>query len=311
VVHTHQGKAGALGRLAAFDENVPVIVHTYHGHTFKTYFPWPLGTAILRVEREAARKSDALICQSRSQESDVAHALGDAAKGRTVLIPPAIRISSDFQRQVGRSRVRKELCLNDGEPLLLMPARLAPVKQPIVALKLAFALAERLGPLVFCVLGDGPLKGELLREIARGGERYPCRVLVCDPVSEPWDTYAAADLVFLSSRMEGTPLALLEAAACGSPVAAPDVGGVADVLQGLGTVLPTGGSIAAWADALVPVIRSGMRRKTLDPEEALAVGRRYSPEALSGQVRDLYFRLLTKKVKPRDVPNLRDPTTRG
>ena len=34
IVHTHAAKAGTLGRLAAFSCNVPVVVHTFHGHVF-------------------------------------------------------------------------------------------------------------------------------------------------------------------------------------------------------------------------------------------------------------------------------------
>ena len=38
IVHTHAAKSGALGRLAALTENVPIIVHTFHGHVFHSYF---------------------------------------------------------------------------------------------------------------------------------------------------------------------------------------------------------------------------------------------------------------------------------
>src|SRR5688572_4424190 len=37
IVHTHAAKPGALGRMAAWSLNVPVIVHTYHGHVFHSY----------------------------------------------------------------------------------------------------------------------------------------------------------------------------------------------------------------------------------------------------------------------------------
>src|SRR6266404_379022 len=38
IVHTHAAKPGAIGRMAARALKVPVIVHTYHGHVFHSYF---------------------------------------------------------------------------------------------------------------------------------------------------------------------------------------------------------------------------------------------------------------------------------
>ena len=47
VVHTHASKAGALGRYAAYKEKVPVIVHTFYGHVFHSYFG-KLKTVLIR-----------------------------------------------------------------------------------------------------------------------------------------------------------------------------------------------------------------------------------------------------------------------
>jgi len=55
LAHTHSGKAGILGRLAARRAGVPIIVHTIHGPSFGR-FQGPLANQLfLLAERRAAR----------------------------------------------------------------------------------------------------------------------------------------------------------------------------------------------------------------------------------------------------------------
>src|SRR5215218_6972409 len=72
IVHTHMAKAGAIGRLAARLTGVPVVVHTYHGHVFHSYFSSLTTTAFLTAERLLARLSDRLIAVGEEQRQEIA-----------------------------------------------------------------------------------------------------------------------------------------------------------------------------------------------------------------------------------------------
>src|SRR5690349_6638150 len=58
VVHTHMAKAGTVGRLAARICGVPLIVHTYHGHVFHSYFSPVKTRAFVTIERALGLVTD-------------------------------------------------------------------------------------------------------------------------------------------------------------------------------------------------------------------------------------------------------------
>ena len=71
IVHTHAAKSGALGRLAASSLKVPVILHTFHGHVFHSYFNSIKTKAFIRIERHLAQKSNKIIAISPLQKKEL------------------------------------------------------------------------------------------------------------------------------------------------------------------------------------------------------------------------------------------------
>jgi glycosyltransferase involved in cell wall biosynthesis len=91
------------------------------------------------------------------------------------------------------------------------------------------ALAD-LADVTLLVAGGGPDLEQLTRLAERRGVGNRVRFLGAVPHQRLPDLYAAADLLVLASSREGWANVLLEAMACGTPAAATDVWGTAEVV---------------------------------------------------------------------------------
>jgi UDP-N-acetylglucosamine:LPS N-acetylglucosamine transferase len=104
IVHTHAAKSGALGRLAAINEGVPVILHTFHGHIFHSYFN-PLKTKLfLKIERYLSRKSSKTIAISQKQFEELCYDFNIDKPEKFEIVP----LGFDLQRfYEGKEEKRK------------------------------------------------------------------------------------------------------------------------------------------------------------------------------------------------------------
>ena len=151
-------------------------------------------------------------------------------------------------------------------PRILCVARLVPVKNHELLLRACSLLKER-GREFRCVLvGDGTGRRDLetLRaELRLEGHVAMEGALTQAGVLEHWREAAIGTLTSVS---EGMPVALMEAAACGVPVVATDVGGVAELVDhGRTGFLVPSGDVAALAAALESLLA--------EPETAREMGR--------------------------------------
>jgi len=104
IVHTHAAKSGALGRLAAKHSNVPVIVHTFHGHIFHSYFNSLKTNVFIRTERYLAGLSDAIVAisdvQKKELSADFKIAAADKFRSLSIRIDEVVNESS---RKLGKT----------------------------------------------------------------------------------------------------------------------------------------------------------------------------------------------------------------
>ncbi len=229
IVHTHTAKAGFVGRLSARLAGVPVIIHTFHGHVLGGYFGRSTTRIFMVLERWAARWSTAIVTLSDRLRAELVELLHVKRADRLEVIPLGLDLGRFVTAVRGAGVFRREIGVAPEAPLVGIVGRLVPVKNHALLLAAAPRVLAALPEARFVVVGDGELRAGLERQAMRAGLGHAF-------IFTGWrrdlpDIYGDLDLTVLCSRNEGTPVSLIEALAAGCPVAATDVGGVADLLE--------------------------------------------------------------------------------
>jgi len=299
IVHTHMAKAGSLGRLAALAYNRTRgaarrarLIHTYHGHVFEGYFGSPTTRIFLLVERWLGKHTDALIAISPQVRRDLLETHGVAREEQLRLIPLGFNLDRLLAvSQKDRERARASFQVPPEAIMVTTVGRLTGIKQHTLFLEMADRLAKRSARFMFLVVGDGELRTSLESRVKELGLGSRVRFLGWRGDLE--NIYGATDIFVLTSRNEGTPVALIEAMAAGVASVSTDVGGVRDVVAGphLGSLVPFGDA-AALADAVAALADAPARRAEVGLAGRASVRERFHASRLVEDIRTLYWQLL-------------------
>lgn len=130
-----------------------------------------------------------------------------------------------------QTAARRKLGLPLAKKICLFVGNLYPVKGVSYLLQAFSKLAQQTDQVQLVLVGDGKLKAALKREAAQLGLGEMVSFMGRRPYDEIPTWLQSADLVVLSSLSEGLPSILLESMACGKPMVATHVGGIAEILQ--------------------------------------------------------------------------------
>ncbi|MEO5819962.1 MAG: glycosyltransferase, partial [Vicinamibacteraceae bacterium] len=193
-----------------------------------------------------------------------------------------------------RGELRRELGLPPDTPLVGIVARLVPVKAHEIFLQAAKAIAPVRPDIVFLVVGDGERRAEL-EGLARAAG-LASRVRFLGWRADLDRLYADLDVVVLTSKNEGSPVALIEAMAAGRAVVSTRAGGVEDVVTDgeTGVIVPIGDA-SAVARAIVDLIEDPHRAARLGAAARASVVGRFGSGRLVGDIDALYQRLLADR----------------
>lgn len=229
VVHTHSGKAGLLGRLAAHRAGVPVIIHGIHGPSFGP-FQGSLTNAVLRAaERWAGRLTTHFVVVANAMTQQYLA----AGIGRPELYT-CIRSGFDLgpYSQAGPSpALRQRLGIAPGDCVVGMVARLFKLKGHDDLLAAAPEWVRRHPNMKFLLVGDGVWRDRI--EVQARAAGVASHMVFAGLVSP--DQIASymgiMDLLVHLSRREGLPRAVAQALAAARPVVVYDCDGAGEVCR--------------------------------------------------------------------------------
>ncbi len=227
LVHTHSGKAGILGRLAARRAGVPVILHHIHGPSFGS-FQGPLANFVFTTaERYAAKVTTHFVCSANAMTRIyLAKGIGHPAMYTRVFsgfkIAPFLAAKND-------AALRSKLGFDANSFVIGKIARLAPLKGHDELFDVFQALLPKCPAARLLIIGDGPLRDHLESRARSPGLAGKIVFTGLLPPAEVSHYTGILDCLVHLSRREAVSRALPQALAAGKPVVAYDFDGADEV----------------------------------------------------------------------------------
>jgi glycosyltransferase involved in cell wall biosynthesis len=309
ILHTHTAKAGTLGRLAVLSLRASIftskrikVFHTFHGHTFHSYFNALKTFIFIQVERFLARFTDRIIVVSNQQKKDICSIFRIADEKKVQIIRLGFDLSAYGKITTNRRTYQPGggTCVNSEPFRVGMVGRIAAVKNHYLLFEAINYLRAwgKIDRFRFKIVGDGELKTKLVAEANK--------LNVSEAITfYGWQNNMAAvykqlDAVVLTSKNEGTPVAIIEAMAASRPVVATAVGGVPDLIGSVmdqqrdgfqigerGLMLPTENAEALAGALLFVMEKRNELKPTIRRAKAFALAN-YSKQRLLNDIKTLY-----------------------
>ena len=295
IVHTHNSKAGILGRFAANICRVPIIIHTQHSCVFK------YGTLnciqkkfYYLLELLSAKFTDKIIYVTESLRKTFIDAK-ISSENDSVAIYSGIDVEK-FRININVAEKKKELGLNNNEFVVGIISRLEQGKGNELVIESIPKIIQEVANIKFVFVGKGELKDDLIKLAdSCGVEDQVVFLGLREDVPELLQVF---DIVCLASLYEGMGMVLLEAQAAGRPVVATKIGGIIDIVNEnkSGFLVPSKDT-DALAEAIKKIAQDSHLKSQMSQEARRFVDYRFSGAKMVVDIINVYEELIFKKIK--------------
>lgn len=306
IVHTHAAKAGTVGRLAAYHCKVPVIMHTFHGHVFHSYFGKLKTLFFKTIERFLAARSTVIIAISEKQKEELSliHKIAKPEKFRIVRLGFDLQKFQDQQAEKRKS-FRDKYLLDEEEIAIGIIGRLVPVKNHHLFFDAIKHVAANTHKKVRAfIIGDGESREELLqyctdsqlKHIEFLKDEVKSLITFTSWIKDVDWALAGLDIVCLTSYNEGTPVSLIEAQAANKPIVSTKVGGIENVvLENETAFLHAIDDAQGFYSSLLKLVDDELLRQQMSKKGWEFVRENYHYTRLVRDMESLYDELLSNK----------------
>ncbi|MDA7653020.1 glycosyltransferase family 4 protein [bacterium] len=291
IVHTHSGKAGFIGRLAAKAAGIKCIIHTIHGPSFGSYQSGLSNAFFVNAERIAGRATHHFIgvadamCRQYQQAG-----IGNPSDYSTIY--SGFDLNAFFSTNPNAA-LRAKLGILESDFVIGKIARLFDLKGHQELFSVLPRLIQKIPNLKLLLVGGGPHQELFINQLNQMGLRN--RVVfsgLIKPEEVPQWVGIMDVLTHLSQR-EGLPRALPQAMAAGKPVVALDLDGSPEVcITGKTGFLLQPGDQRALITAMVTLFGNPDLRERLGQAGKHLVKKRFTVQTMVESIHSLYLRLL-------------------
>jgi glycosyltransferase involved in cell wall biosynthesis len=298
IVHTHLGKAGILGRWAAHQARVPIVIHGLHGGTFNptqnalenAFYRW--------IEKKAMLWTDKVI----SVGEDLMQRYLDAGVGAPkdyVIIHSGMDLSAFRQAAIRRDFIRiakrHELGLPANAFIAGYIAALEWRKGHRHLINMMQQLAPHHPNLHMIFAGEGFSAQRLKALVARTGQTE--RIHFLGYRNDVPEIMAMLDVKLFVSEREGLPQVLVQANTVGIPILAFEAEGIREVVHdGFNGYVFRQGDIHGLSQALIQFIENPSLARQMGQRGQRLVDDRWDIVTMQRKTEALYEQLLKEKL---------------